>query len=137
MTIGWGYIGTAWTMPVLEVMVRQSRYTKELLDSSNRFTVTVPFDDELNKALAYCGKNSGRDVDKIKECGLVLLDGREIDTPVVKCSAAQFECEVIFTQEMDPSRLDSSIQDGCYANRDYHTMYYGKIVDAYVTDSGK
>ena len=34
MTIGWAHIGIVWSKPVFIAYVRESRYTKELLDKS-------------------------------------------------------------------------------------------------------
>ena len=44
MTIGWGKIGVVWSRPVFEVLVRESRYTKEFLDKTGgpRFSGIAP-----------------------------------------------------------------------------------------------
>ncbi|MCG8572588.1 MAG: flavin reductase, partial [Spirochaetes bacterium] len=68
MTIAWATIGFLWHKPVLMVVVRYSRYTYDLLEKSKEFTVSVPLDDSLKKALLICGTKSGREIDKIKEC---------------------------------------------------------------------
>ncbi|NMB08592.1 MAG: flavin reductase family protein, partial [Tissierellia bacterium] len=73
MTIGWGNIGYEWGRPVFIVLVRESRYTHELLENAKDFTVSIPLDNKMNKALGYCGSKSGRDYDKFKECDLNIL----------------------------------------------------------------
>jgi len=42
MTIGWGTIGIIWAKPIFVVLVRPSRYTYDLIEITNDFTVNVP-----------------------------------------------------------------------------------------------
>ena len=49
MTIGWGSLGFKWGQPTFTVMVRQSRYTKELIDANPEFTVSFPVKKALPK----------------------------------------------------------------------------------------
>lgn len=53
MTISWGNIGFQWRKPVFIALVRESRYTKEFIDKSNEFTVTIPFGDSMKEELAF------------------------------------------------------------------------------------
>lgn len=76
MTIGWGFIGFAWSKNLFMVMVRKSRYTHELLENTNEFTVSIPLDNDFKKQLGVCGTKSGRDIDKFKETGLQLKPGK-------------------------------------------------------------
>ena len=41
MTIAWGTLGIEWNKPIFTAFVRQSRYTKGLLDESGEFTVNI------------------------------------------------------------------------------------------------
>ena len=41
MTIGWGALGTDWNKPVFITLVRESRFTRELLDKNPEFTVNI------------------------------------------------------------------------------------------------
>ena len=69
MTIGWCQMGRLWNQPVCTVYVRPERYTYEFTEKHDYFTVSVlPL--EAKQTMAFCGSKSGRDVDKIKECGL-------------------------------------------------------------------
>ena len=40
MTIGWGKLGIEWNRPVFIAYVRETRYTKQLLEENGEFTVT-------------------------------------------------------------------------------------------------
>ncbi len=131
MTIGWGSFGFMWGMPVFEALVRESRFTKALIDSSGEFTVTFPYGDEQKSNLAFCGSKSGRDFDKIKECSLPLADAKTISTPVVSCHGLVLECKVVMELTMDAEKTSSEVLDKWYKNGDLHTLYYGKIEACY------
>lgn len=133
MTIGWGGIGIMWGKPVFTAMVRQSRFTKELVEQSGEFTITLPL-TEMKDALALCGSKSGRDMDKITAAKLTLAAGQEITTPVIDAPGLQLECKVFFKQTMVPETLAADQQTKWYASGDYHTIYYGEIVAAYKTE---
>lgn len=133
MTIGWGSVGIMWGKPVFTAMVRQSRYTKELVDQSSEFTITLPLAD-MKEALALCGSKSGRDLDKIAASKLTLAAGQTVTTPVIAAPGLHLECKVVFTQTMEPQNLDAANQAKWYASGDYHTLYFAEIVAAYKTE---
>lgn len=61
MTIGWATIGIDWSIPVFTVYVRESRFTKVLLDKTNQFTVNIPLPGKnVRKILSFCGTRSKR-----------------------------------------------------------------------------
>ncbi|MBR0106509.1 MAG: flavin reductase family protein, partial [Lachnospiraceae bacterium] len=70
MVIGWGQVGRIWERPVFVAYVRDSRYTREMLDRNPEFTVNVPVNGMNRTAFEVCGMKSGRDMDKIAEAGL-------------------------------------------------------------------
>jgi flavin reductase (DIM6/NTAB) family NADH-FMN oxidoreductase RutF len=131
MTIGWGSIGFEWRKPMFTVLVRKSRFTHDLLENSDEFTVSIPINDKMKKALTFCGTKSGRYIDKFKECNLALIPGREISTPIIEGCELQFVCKIIYKQNMDPAALDATIKNNCYPDNDFHTIYYGQIIAAY------
>ncbi len=131
MTIGWGGITFFWGKPIFIVPVRQSRYTFQLIDKAQEFTVSVPLEVDMRKALAYCGKNSGRDVNKYNEIGLVTVPGKVVSTPIIEQCDLHFECKIVYKQTMDPTYLDQGVQEKWYP--DYHTLYYGEILACYRT----
>jgi flavin reductase (DIM6/NTAB) family NADH-FMN oxidoreductase RutF len=131
MTIGWGSFGFIWGIPTAEVLVRQSRFTKNTLDNAMEFTLTFPYDDSMKEALGYCGSHSGRNADKIADCGIELKDANAISTPVVACKGLVFECKVTAKTDMTPDNTTAEIIDKWYKNGDLHTLYYAKIEDCY------
>lgn len=130
MTIGWGAVSYMWGKPVFTVMVRESRYTKTMIDAAGEFTVSLP-EGALADAVKLCGAKSGRDMDKIKEAGLTLLPPKSLSTPFIDGCTLHFECKTLYKQEMDLTLLDESTRDRWYANGDVHTIYYGEIIGAY------
>ncbi|OHS96422.1 flavin reductase [Tritrichomonas foetus] len=132
MTIGWGSIGWMWGIPEFTVMVRRTRYTRELMEKNPFFTVSLPYQRDMSKALGICGTKSGRDCDKMALAGLKTKPAKKVSVPIIDGTGMHFECEVVYKQDMDSSLLAPELQKKWYSNNDYHTMYYGKIVDAYI-----
>ncbi|SEL94169.1 Flavin reductase like domain-containing protein [Syntrophus gentianae] len=133
MTIGWVTFGFIWNKPILMVAVRPSRHTFGIIEAAKDFTVTVPLGD-LHKEIAFCGSKSGRDVDKFKACNLETIDGRQVDSPVIKTQGRHFECRIVYKSAMDPVLLDKGYESSFYPQKDYHTLYFGEILACYETD---
>ena len=137
MTIGWGKIGIEWNKAVFIAYVRETRYTKQLLEQSGEFTVNIPVGEVDSRILGYCGSKSGRDTDKIKDLGLTLVDSDVVQVPGIQELPLTLECKVIYSQKQDLSRLPQAVTDRFYPVvgkedfRDYHIAYYGEIVNAY------
>ncbi|MBP1865388.1 flavin reductase (DIM6/NTAB) family NADH-FMN oxidoreductase RutF [Clostridium tetanomorphum] len=132
MTIGWANIGYQWKKPILAVMVRKSRYTFEMIERSSTFTVSIPVNKDMKKEVAICGSKSGRDIDKFKECNLKVASGRKVETPIIENCDLHYECKIVYKEAMNPEFLSEEIKENCYKNGDYHTIYYGEIVDCYL-----
>ncbi len=60
MTASWGGVGIMWGKPVAYVFIRPQRYTKEFIDASDTFSLSV-LGEEYRKTLSYFGTVSGRD----------------------------------------------------------------------------
>ena len=131
MTIGWGTIGLIWNKPIFQVLIRGSRYTHELLEKSNEFTISVPINQDLRQALAYCGTNSGSNIDKLKECNLTATPGKKVNAPIIGECKRHYECKVIATQKLIEENISTDIGISFYGGRDYHTIFYGEIVASY------
>lgn len=131
MTIGWATFGVFWNRPIAIVAVRKSRYTYELIQDSDNFTLSIPSTSDFKKALSFAGTYSGRDLDKIKKLNLTLKKSNIVDTPVIGNCDYYFECKKIFSQEMNPINLDKGIENKFYQVENYHTFYFGEIVDCY------
>ena len=140
MTIGWGTLGIQWGKPIFIAFVRESRYTKGLLDKNPEFTVNIPYGEFDKSILSICGTRSGRDMDKIQELGLTLEQPQTISVPGIRQLPLTLECKVIYRQDQDPDAINEEntlryypIPEGCEKG-DYHTAYYGQITAAYVIE---
>jgi flavin reductase (DIM6/NTAB) family NADH-FMN oxidoreductase RutF len=136
MTIGWASIGFMWGRPMLTVMVRKSRHTYTLIERTSEFTVSVPTSGKLGKELEFCGTESGKEKDKLKECNLQLYPAEKIKTPILDIPGIHFECKIAFKSAVDPIHLEESYKH-LYPAKDYHTIYYGEIVYCYTIDKNE
>lgn len=134
MTIGWGSLGFKWGAPTFTVMVRQSRYTKELIEANGEFTVSFPVNEGFAKALGLCGSKSGRDVDKFAAAGLEAVAGETVSVPVIKGCGLHLECKIVEHYTMEADKFDKELWEKWYGAGDWHTCYTGIITAAYVEE---
>ncbi len=137
MTASWGGLGVLWNSPVATCYIRQSRYTKEFVDAANTFTLSFFDPEKYRKQLAYLGRVSGRDEDKIAEAGLspVAVDG----TTTFAEARLTLVCRKAYGAYLGPEGFAAGSDDDArhYSGADagdYHTMYIGKIERAYVAE---
>ena len=128
MTASWGSLGILWGMNVSFCFVRDSRYTYDFMNDSDRYSLTF-FDEAQRTALNYCGSHSGRDVDKAAETGLVPVN---IDGAVAfEQSRLVMVCRKLYQQDIDPTLFVDPSLDTHYPVKDYHRMYIGEITGCY------
>ena len=99
------------------------------MEKQNTFTLAF-FPESNRDALKFCGANSGRDFDKVKETGL---------HPVTLEGGVGFEeaklvliCRKQFAADMDMNAIPQNIADRFYHGDAAHKMYIGEILAAYV-----
>ncbi|SDB22885.1 flavin reductase family protein [Eubacterium oxidoreducens] len=127
MTVSWGGMGVIWGKKVATIYVRESRYTKELIDKSDVFSITF-FDEKYRSMLKYLGAASGRDENKIKTAGMKVNLHKEI--PFIDEGNFAIVCKKMAAVPMPKETFtDASIDEQFYADGDYHTMYIGEIVE--------
>lgn len=130
MTIGWCQLGRVWNLPVCTVYVRPERYTYQFVESHDYFTVSV-LPETAKKIMALCGTKSGRDLDKIKECGLTLCYGAG-DAPFFDEAEWVLVCRKAYVQDLDAACvLDARIHGSYGAKGGWHRVYTGVVVEAY------
>ena len=135
MVIGWGHLGIIWGMETFTVYVRQSRYTKAQLDKTKEFTLSVPLDNNFDKEIIrVCGTLSGNDINKADY--VTLVDPETNHTPGIKEYPLTLECEIIYQQDQVLEKMPEAVLERYYGKEDdignFHTLYIGKIVDAYI-----
>jgi len=132
MTAAWGGLGVIWGTPAATCYIRPQRYTKEFVDREEYFTLAF-FGEEYRKALQLCGSRSGRDVDKVKECGFT-VKAAECGAPYFEEAELVLVCRKRFVQPLEAANMPQDVKEKWYPEKDYHIMYIGEIVEALVKD---
>ncbi len=98
--------------PLYAICVGKTRLSHELISKSKAFVVNfVPY--ALKKEVLFCGRHSGRNLDKFKETGLKKEKAAKVDCPRIVQALATLECSVL--QQIDAGD---------------HTIFIGKILNA-------
>ena len=127
MTISWGGVGVLWGRNVATVYVRESRYSKELMDNGDYFSITF-FEKHYKNSLRYLGAVSGRQEDKL--AGARLTVNRHKSVPFIDEGNFVIVCRKLSATQIGPDDiLDSEIVKDHYKDGDYHTMYVGEILE--------
>ena len=139
MTIGWGTIGVQWGKPIFIAFVRESRYTKQLLEANGEFAVNVPMKEANKNVISVCGTVSGRDADKLAQLGLTTEEGETVSVPAIRELPLTLECKVIYKQAQEPAAIFPEYDQRFYTKGtrnegDYHIAYYGEITAAYIVE---
>ena len=129
MTASWGGLGVIWGAPAATCYIRPQRYTKEFVDNSEYFTLSF-FSEQYRKQLALCGSKSGREIDKVKECGFTVAEAQG-GAPYFEQADLVFVCRKRMVQKMEESFIPADVREKWYEG-DYHTMYWGEIVETLV-----
>lgn len=130
MTIGWALFGYVWRRSIMMIAVRNSRFTYSLLEEADNFAVSVP-SGQMEKELNFCGSKSGRHFDKFKECALQIIDTKIVDSPILSIPGYHYQCHIIYKSPLDPRFLNQDLLP-IYPAKDYHTLYFGEIMAAYL-----
>jgi len=132
MTAAWGGFGILWHRHVAFIYVRPTRHTFHFMEKSDRFTLSF-YAEEYRSILNLCGKKSGRDIDKIKETGLIPVQS-EHGGIYFEQARLVLDCKKIYYQDITPANfLDARIHTE-YPIKDYHRMYIGEIVNCLLAE---
>ena len=115
-------ITLAWSMPVslrpplVAVSIAPRRYSHGLIEETGEFVINVPTIDIVKETL-YCGRISGRSVDKFKAARLTPVPAKRVKAPIIEECVAHLEC-----------KLYNKVRAGD------HTIFIGEVVAAYVKE---
>jgi len=132
MTASWGGIGYLWNKPVVYVFIRPERYTFEFIEKKDLFTISFLGKD--NKDIhKICGSKSGRDIDKVKETGLV-PHFTELGNVTFEQSRLTLECKKLYSDTIKKECFaDQAFIERWYdTHGDFHQMYVAEIVNAWI-----
>lgn len=125
MTASWGGFGELWGKDVSYIVVRPSRHTYSFLESGEYFSLCF-FDSSYKEKLAFCGKVSGRDKDKIKECNFTTKNDL---APYFEEAKTVIICKKLYsTMIKKEDFLSPEFADNMYPDGDYHKLYVGEIL---------
>lgn len=125
MTASWGGFGVMWNKEVAFIVIRPQRYTREFVESTDNLSLTF-FDKSYLKDLAYLGKVSGRDEDKIAKTGLTVLTDNGI--PYFEEAHTAIFAKKLFVQRIEENAfLEKEIIERWYPEKDYHYLYIVEI----------
>jgi flavin reductase (DIM6/NTAB) family NADH-FMN oxidoreductase RutF len=79
--------------PLLAFAIRPQRYSHELLQENPAFVVNALAYERAVEVL-FCGRCSGRDVDKLATARLTPVDAQAVNVPAIGEALAHVECEV-------------------------------------------
>ena len=131
MTASWGSLGEMWSRHVAQMVIRPQRYTKEFVDKKDYFTLNFFGCDKAAKDIhKICGSKSGRDIDKAAETGLEAIYDSEYDTVYFNGARLVLFCKKLYAAPFNPECFIDKAPLDTYANKDYHTQYFGEIVKA-------
>ncbi len=133
MTASWGGVGFLWNKPVVFVFIRPERYTYGFMEEEERFTLSF-LGSENQRIHKICGTKSGREVDKIKETGLLpLFTGQGGVT--FEQSRLTLECKKLYATDLNPEAfIDKHLLQQWYGGEQggIHRMYIAEIEHIYV-----
>jgi flavin reductase (DIM6/NTAB) family NADH-FMN oxidoreductase RutF len=115
MVVAWAGIVNS-RPPMIAVSLQPARYTLQGIKENNTFSVNIP-SQSLREATDYCGYYSGRDRDKIKECGFNIFYGKLETAPMIDQCPVNLECRVFKMEDLGS-----------------HILIIGEILETYVSD---
>ncbi|MBE6616984.1 MAG: flavin reductase family protein [Ruminococcaceae bacterium] len=133
MTASWGGVGILWKKPVVYVFIRPQRHTFGFSEANDRMTLSF-FDEDYRPALAFCGKESGRDYDKAKECGLTPVFDSNENGRAVWFDEAKLVIKVkkLYADWIKKDAFTDESPLTTYAAGDFHKMYVCQIEEVLV-----
>lgn len=135
MTISWGNIGFEWGRPIFTVLIRNSRYTSELIANATEFTVSIPTKTVMRDKLAFAGTKSGRDMDKFEQGVLTRAQPKKVSVSTVLEADIIYECRIVYQHKVDAAGFSPEVLQTSYRDGDYHNIYYGEILECYPRES--
>lgn len=130
MTASWGGLGRLYNKPVAICFIAPTRYTYQLMESNDTYTITF-YTEAYRDALNACGSKSGKDTDKVKESGLT-----PITTPKGSKAFAEawliIECRKMVSQPILHDGINDPELKKNWDGKPMHKMFIGEIMNVYV-----
>lgn len=124
MTVSWGGVGILWGKQVAFIFVRPQRYTFSFTEEECKMSLSF-FNEDKKDILTFCGTKSGRDIDKITECGLKYT--LENGYPVFEEAIYTLKLSKIYSDTIKKDCFIDTDSLKWYKSNDFHTMYICEI----------
>jgi len=112
ITLAW-VMPTSVNPPLIAISIAPQRYSHTNIEETKEFVVNIPTMEILRETF-FCGRVSGKTLDKFKETGLTPQPAKMVKAPIIKECIAHLEC-----------KLHQQFTTGD------HTIFIGEIVEAY------
>jgi flavin reductase (DIM6/NTAB) family NADH-FMN oxidoreductase RutF len=97
--------------PLYGISIAPNRYSHGLIQDAKEFVINfAPY--EIADIVNFCGKNSGKNTDKITKMKLTLEPSQKLNTPIIKECFSHLEC-----------KLKNKLKLGD------HTLFIGEVVN--------
>lgn len=127
ITANFGGLGTMWGKDCVFIVLRDSSFSRELLDATGTFSVNFLNPKKYRTVMRYFGAASGRQEDKIAAMKLNLNQWEEIsfldEANTVFCARKIHKIEVPAEGIIDQAMLPKWYQQG-----DQYSLYIGEIL---------
>lgn len=115
VTLGWAMLASH-EPPMMAMALGRDRYSLQILRGAGEFVLALP-SAAMNRDAVFHGTRSGRDIDKLAECGTKTQPAAEIDGVLLTDAVANFEC-----------RIEGELTAGD------HVIVVGRVVAAHVNN---
>ncbi len=133
LTVSWGGIGVLWGCDVAFLFVRKSRFTHQFLEKCESVTLSF-LDEQYKDKVEFMGTHSGKDMDKMKACGLSYTYDPDYDGAYIKEASYCFKMKKLYEMELSYDLLSEQLKERFYPTKDMHTMYVCEIKQFLVTE---
>jgi len=97
LTVAW-QTPVAHNPPMVGIAIKKNRYSHYLIKEGKEFVINIP-DINLIEPVRFCGSVSGREIDKIKEINLTVVDSKTVKPLKIEECIGWLECKVITSVE--------------------------------------
>lgn len=130
MTASWGGLGYLFEKPTAFCFINPTRHTYPLMEKYETYTLSF-YTEAYRTVLEYCGNNSGRDKDKVKESGL---------TPVNMPSGSKafqeawmiIECRKLVSQSLSQESIANEEVRKEWIGKPVNKMFVGEIINVWI-----
>lgn len=135
MTASWGGLGFLWNRPVAYVFVRPNRHTHRFIEEQPGMTLSF-MPEKYRQDLVFCGRHSGRDVDKMAATSLKAAPA-ENGGVLMQDADLVLECRKMFRTRLEQADfLDwGEVSPRFYAeDNPLHDLYICEITACWVRE---